>query len=206
MKPVVLLAICTLLSACSGQPARPTKLTPDSYPWTLRQPHAFGKDFLWQQRLTARTGRREDSLTVALQKRGNVVTLVGLTPFNTKAFVLQQDGDVVTFEALVNREMPFPPRFILIDIQRTYLPLPSDATTPHDGVQTLELAGERVQQTFVGGQLSERRFERLDGKPAGTLRIRYQGWWPNGATRKILLDNAWFGYSLVIETQSAVDL
>lgn len=206
MKLVVLLGICALLFACSGQPARPPKLTADSYPWTLRQPQAFGKNFLWQQRLTARTGHREDSLSVALQKRGNGLTLVGLTPFNTKAFVLQQEGDVVTFKALVNREMPFPPRFVLIDIQRTYLPLPGDATAPHDGVQTLELDGERVQQIYVGGQLSERRFERLDAKPAGTLRIRYQGWWPSGAPRKILLDNAWFGYSLVIETQSAVDL
>jgi len=170
------------------------------YPWRLREPAALGRDFLWQQRLTARTGAREDSLTVAVQKKGNTLTLIGLTPFQTKAFVLRQDGTDVQFQSFVDREMPFPPRFVLVDVQRAYLALAGDATPALVGHRSWPLDGEQVDEHYAEHQLTERRFRRLDGQPPGVVRIRYQGRWPGGAPKRVVIDNGWFGYTLTVET------
>lgn len=200
MKRLQALLWILVLTACSGQPVPRPKLTAEMYPWRLREPAALGRDFLWQQRLTAKTGQREDTLSVAVQKKGNTLTLIGLTPFNTKAFVLRQQGDDVQFQSFVNREMPFPPRFVLVDVQRAYLALAGDATPAQFGYKSWPLDGEQVEETCANHQLTERKFRRLDGQPPGVVRIRYQGYWPGGAPRRVVIDNGWFGYTLTVET------
>ncbi len=200
MKPALALLCSLALAGCSGQPVPRPKLTAEMYPWRLRDPSALGRDFLWQQRLTVKVGQREDSLTVAVQKRGNALTLIGLTPFNTKAFLLRQDGGEVQFQAFVNRELPFPPRFVLIDVQRAYMALATDATPAQFGYKSWPLDGEQIDEQYADHQLTERKFRRLDGQPQGTVRIRYQGRWPGGAPRRVVIDNGWFGYSLTVET------
>lgn len=198
---LISVGIAAWLWACSGQPARPPKLTDEMYAWTLRTPQALGADFLWQQRLTARFGPRSESIKVAVQKVADRLTIVGLTPFATKAFVLEQQGDAVTFKKMIDRDMPFPPRFVLVDLQRAYLPL--GPPHPADGESQEVLDGERVTQLFAKGQLIERRFARLDSQPRGEIVIRYSQYRDDGLPGRIVLDNKWFGYQLEVATLSA---
>lgn len=199
----LVLVTAVALAACSASvKAPPPVLTEAMYPWTLRPPSALPGDFLWQQRLTARFGEHENSLKVAVQKQGDHLVLVGLTPFGTKAFVLDQQGEAVAFTPYVDRKMPFPPRYMLIDVQRCYLPLGDPGKHPSDGEEKFELDGEEVTQTFANGHLTERRFRRIDGQPAGTIRITYRDW-TAGVPKHVTLDNRWFGYSLAIATLEA---
>jgi hypothetical protein len=192
-------------------------MTEAMYPWALRTPAALGKNFLWQQRLTARVGQQSNSLQVAVQKQGDTLTMVGLTPFNTKAFVLTQTGDAIEFKKFVDRDLPFPPRYVLIDFQRTWLALGvptlgalSEAgNPPEEAKEIITLDGEVLTQRVQGGKLVERSFARQSGdKPgeAAALTIRYSGYRADGLPGKIVLTNKWFGYELEIETLAAQPL
>ena len=197
----LLLLFVTLLLACSSAP-RPVKSQPldANYPWRLREPAELPGDFLWEQRLTAQSAHSGGSLRVAVQKRGNNLTVIGLTPFSTKAFVLSQDGQQIEFQTFTDRELPFPPRFILIDIQRTWLALGDVANRPWTGVETFVLDAETVKQTWRSGRLIERRFVRVDGVPAGEVVIAYTDWQADGMPKLARVDNWWFGYRLDVET------
>lgn len=171
------------------------------YPGELRAPGAVPGDFLYQQRVTARWGGGEArGFDAALQKRGDVLTLVGLTPMGTKAFVVTQTGDEVVLDNTSGQDMPFPPRYIMLDVQRVLFPW-LEGEPPHDGAREGEVGGERVVETWHEGELVERCFVRLDHQPEGRLCVSYEGWAPGeAAPRRAVLDNAWFGYRLEIET------
>lgn len=198
---VALSLACSLSVACSSAP-RPVRSQPlgADYPWRLRDPSELEGNFMWEQRLTAQSSHSGGSLRVAVQKRGNNLTVVGLTPFSTKAFVLTQDGQSIDFQSFTDRELPFPARFILIDIQRTWLNLGNGSTRPRTGVETFALDGETVRQTWQSGRLIERRFARQDGVPLGEVVIVYTDWQANGMPRLARVDNWWFGYRLDVET------
>ena len=53
-----------------------------------------------------------------LQKAPGTLTLVGLTPYGSRAFLLQQTKGDVQFTKYVPRDMPFAPTFMLLDIHR----------------------------------------------------------------------------------------
>lgn len=196
-----LLAVALLLSGCCLH-APQLALTPGSYPGTLASPSELPSDFLWRQRLTATYGDREDSFDVVLQKRGDELVLIGLTPFGTKAFVLTQTGTTIAFQPLIDQAAPFPPRFVLLDIHRAYFPaLPGPSATRPDGEHRAEVDGEEVVETWAGGRLQSRRFRRLDATPPGDLVVRYLAWSDDGLDPlTVVLDNGWFGYRLGVET------
>ena len=200
---IAALALAALLGACPGAQTRPTGATPlseDAYPWTLRPPTELPFDFMWRQSITARFGDRSERFDAVLQKQGDALTLLGLGPGNIKAFVLRQRGETVAFESFMDRGLAFPPRFVLIDVQRAYFPV--GVAPVGDGEVVTVRDGEEVTERFAGGQLRERRFRRFDGQPDGLIRITYEGW-EGGAPRRVHLDNGWFGYRLEIETVEA---
>jgi hypothetical protein len=91
---------------------------------------------------------------------------------------------------------------MLLDVQRVYFPwLAEDAATRGDGEYAGVVGEERVVESVRGGRLVERRFTRVDGRPAGTIAVRYE-WgrddW-HGPSRAVL-ENGWFGYGLAIDT------
>lgn len=208
---VVLAALFAAQLGCSAS-ARPRHgPTAKDYPWQLRKPADFGADFLWRQQLQARFGLRKLGFQAVLQKRGDALTLLGLGPAGSKAFVLKQTGTEVSFRSYMPRPLPFPPRFILTDIQRAYVQL-SDATPPRDGDRELALPGERLVETWRGGRLVRRRYSRINGKPKGWIEITYGaptasgGDGGGGGLGLVVLKNGWFGYELRIETLSAQQL
>jgi hypothetical protein len=130
--------------------------------------------------VTARYGEGETHrFDAVLQKQGDTLLLLCLTPLQSVAFQLRQTGTEVWFENRTGHEMPFDPRYILQDIQRAFFP-----QTDRDG--------EAVEEEHDGGTLRRRTFRRTSGDPPGTIEVRYDG-------PVVTLMNGWFGYELRIE-------
>lgn len=203
MLPVGLLAG---LAACAGVSTTPAQgeLLGVGYPGVLRAPETLPTQVLWRQRVTAFWGEGDErGFDAAVQRRGDTLTVLGLSPTGSVGFSIVQRGDDVELTNRMPERFPFPPRNVLLDVQRSFYPwLPGDpGDAPTDGERSGEVDGERVHETWRQGRLVERRFTRLDGEPAGTLRIRYT--WDRAdwsVPTHTELDNAWFGYRLEIET------
>lgn len=174
------------------------------YPGELISTEAMTQDFLARQRLEGKFGDREFKFDAVLQFRDGTLTVLGLTPFGTKAFVIEQTGTEVSFTSLIDREIPFPAEYMLQDIHRAWLwhkRLPWADQPPNEATPSAEIAGERVTETWTENGLVRRTFERLDGEPEGQIRIDYMGGHRTGRPAKhVILDNGWFGYRLEIET------
>jgi hypothetical protein len=200
-----------LLASCAGPP-RP-RLADADYPGELRPPAALPPDVLWQQRVTAIWGEGEQrGFDAAVQKQGETLTVIGMSPVGAPGFVLVLCCGNVALTNDSGMEMPFPPRFVVLDVQRVFYPwlAPAAGGVATDGEVVGTVGGERITERRTGGRLVERRFERLDGKPAGTIVVRYE--WgevpqsesnaPKQAPARATLDNAWFGYRIVIDTHT----
>lgn len=193
------------LAGCATGPQRPP-LTEAAYPGTLADSSALPNGLFLRQRIDARFGERTMSFSAVLQVDRGVLSLLALTPYGTRAFLIEQVGQSVRFTPYVDRELPFPPRFILVDVHRgLFFGLGQPARQPSpttDGERTFERDGERVTELWRGGKLLERRFERLDHEPKGVVRVSYgrEGFAPGQLPEQIDLDNGWFGYRLSIRT------
>jgi hypothetical protein len=199
-----ILALLAPLSGCaSGPPALP-RPRPEAYPGELLDSSGLPDGLFLRQRIGATFGEHEVSFEAVLQTDGGVLSLVALTPYGTRAFLIEQRGVDVKFTKFVDRELPFPPRFILLDVHRTLF-LRLSRTALADGLHVAERLDERIVERWHGGRLHERTFVRLDEKPTGTIRIVYHGGMLPGFTPpiRVELNNGWFGYRLWIETLQA---
>src|SRR5690606_15596231 len=126
--------------------------------------------------------------------------LIGLSPMKTPGFVVRLVDGNVELDNRSPEKIPFDPKYMIFDVQRAYYPwIPGEP--PRDGERTHRVGGEIVYERWQAGRLRERRFRREDGRPAGEIVIRYEGWADDlDAPRTTRLDNGWFGYALVIET------
>lgn len=196
-------ALLMFFGACAKEQAgseAPASLAETDYPGELAR-SLTGPDFMARQRLRGTARGREVGGEVVLQKQGEALTLIGMTPFGTKAFVAQQKAGETTVQVLAPEgKLPFPPRFMLLDVNRVqFIGLPGAPLA--DGTHRGELGEERVSEVWQGGALLERRFERADGRPAGAIVITYEGGMKDGVLPpRILLDNGWFGYQIAVET------
>jgi hypothetical protein len=197
-----------LFGACSRgkgeatppEAAGPANLSDADYPGTLA-PTLSGPDFLARQRLDGKIRDRTIHGEAVLQKQGEALTLIGMTPFGTKAFVAKQQGGQVENQVFAPEgKLPFPPRFMLLDINRVlFLGLPGAPLA--DGTHFGQVGEETVTEKWQGGALLERTFARKDGEPAGTIVIVYEGGMQGGKLpERLRLDNQWFGYTIVIDT------
>lgn len=194
----VSLVALALLAACAPRPHGPPSAPP---PGVLVSTRDIPGDFFFRQRVSARYPGREMSFDAVLQKQGDTLTLVGLTPFGTRAFVLQQRGTDVQFTAEMPDVLPFPPRYVLLDVHRTFFMTLAPTPAP-DGERTGAREGEELRERWSDGHLTQRSFRRLDGAPPGLVEVRYGDDGMEGLRppRTIELRNGWFGYALTITT------
>jgi hypothetical protein len=138
-----------------------------------------------------------------MQKRGDELTLLGLTPFGSRAFVIRQTGLDVMFQSFVPQTLPFPPKYILYDVQRVFFAFDAaDAAVP-DGERETVRGPEIVRERWSGGRIVRRTFRRTDARPAGEIAVDYEGGMaPGGAPpAHVAFVNGWYGYRLDITTQ-----
>lgn len=99
-----------------------------------------------------------------------------------------------------DQQPPFPPRFVLHDLQRALLPV-LDERPMADGEHRIELGDEVVTERWSGRRLLERRCRRRAPPPTGELVIAYAGGYTYGeAPGSISIDNGWLGYRVELET------
>lgn len=162
-------------------------------------------EFLWEQQLTARYGALSQSFGAVIQSADGELTVLGLTPFNTRAFAIEQRGYEFRFTNYVHRDLPFEPKSILIDIHRTFfvgVPRKAKADGRHEHVAL----GEKRVDEWRGGRLVKRTFERIDA-PGKLIEISYgEGYAPGAPPPLTVFKNGWYGYSLEVETTNVTAL
>jgi hypothetical protein len=179
------------------------------YPGTLQPASALPHELLWQQRITANWGEDgQRGFDAAVQKQGDALTVLGLSPVGAVGFAMILRGTTIELQNESGQELPFPPRFILLDVQRTFYPWLEPAIGG-DGARYGTVGDERVQELWRDGRLLERRFTRLDGEPAGAITITYD--WRGVEAQRVapmraVLDNGWFDYRLAVDTHTETRL
>lgn len=198
------LVLAALLASCG--PPRPTGPPPEypgalTEPEALRSPEGLGEAFALEQRVEAQYPDGTQSFRAVLQRTADRLVLVGFGPHGGRGFVLQQVDGEVEMESHLPEALPFPPDFMLRDIQRVWFgglqgPLP-------DGEHTESVGDEEIVERWEGGRLMERTYRQLDGVPEGELRATYEGGLgPDGPPQRVVWDNGWFGYRLILTTLS----
>ena len=196
MKRAVL-AAAALGLACAA--ARPRPELPD-YPGVLVRPSVVPGDFIRMQKLVAHFQGDTHSLEAVLQKKGDDLTLVALSPFRTRLFVLEQHGLEMKFTSSLPRELPFPPRYILYDVERVYFRGLNGAPLS-DGEHRGNLDGEQVREVWAGGRLLRRDFTRPD--LPGRIAIVYKPGMAGAVSPPLIeIDDGWAGLQLTITTLS----
>jgi hypothetical protein len=108
------------------------------------------------------------------------IVVLGLTPWQTRAFILRYDGQKLDFENFTHREIPFPPALILSDLQQVLWPvLPSTAQW-----RVEDDLHPRERRVYFRNQL--------------ITRIQYAG--QSAAQSDVMLRNLSYGYQLHIRT------
>src|SRR3984957_6161727 len=135
------------LAACASRVAQSPPLPP--YTGPLDFPVEGAEDFFDRQRIVASYEGHAFGFDAVLQKRGNELTLLGLTPFGSRAFIVTQKGADVSFQNYVGASLPFRPQYMLIDVHRVFLQTgpPGDAA-PYEGGRTFSSADENVTERW----------------------------------------------------------
>jgi len=199
-----LLALVVLGPACAHQEPPPAAAPPVA-PTAAEIPpaDALPGAFTVRQKLKATSGKGGGSFEAVLQKRPGKLTLVGITPYGSRAFLLEQTGGDVQFTSYIPRDLPFPPTFVLLDIHRvldTWLGAPPAGG---QGERSDRKMGEQIHERWQGGKLVERTFTRVAGDPPGVITVTYEGDGPSGLPAHVKLVNGRMGYEITIDTVAA---
>ena len=170
----------------------------------LPPPDAIPGTFALRQKLTASSAKGGGSFEAVLQKQPGKLTLVGLTPYGSRAFLLEQTKGDVQFTKYVPRELPFAPTFMLLDIHRVLGSWLGPPPVGGNGERSGQVGDETIRERWQDGKLSERTFTSAKSNPPGVITISYTGQGKsNGAANiatHITLQNARLDYRIVIET------
>ncbi len=169
-----------LLAGCAlrPQPAQPP--TPSLRYYPLLAPSSYEHTVVLDQMLEGEAKGRRFKLRIHIEIDAEQILVVGLTPWQTRAFVLRYDGVKLDFENATRHSMPFPPELMLSDIQQVLWP-----DLPNNG--SWRVTNERRSR--------ERRVYFQDQL---VTRIRYHA--DAATTGDVELSNASFGYRLYIQT------
>jgi hypothetical protein len=192
------------LAACGSTALPPTRQPVDPavvYPGTLLAPEALPPNVQWRQQITAYWPEGQRSFDVVFSKDGAVLQLIGLSPLGMPGFVLRLQGGKITVENRTGQEIPFSPRYVLLDAQRAFFPWFPESSA-QDGTRQATRNGETITEYWQRGRLQRRSFQRLDAKPAGEIVVTYSNWASEqDAPGEALLVNNWVGYRLRVVTQ-----
>jgi hypothetical protein len=188
-----------LLAAACGGGLHSQLLQPTRETGPLLPPAQIHADFVWRQRIDVRFKERRESFSAVIEKRGDHLILLGLTPFGSRAFALEQRGSRATFTPYIDIQLPFSPLYILADVHRAFFrglagaPL-SDGW--HEGVAD----DERIRERWAEGRLFEREYRSLDHS-GNMVSIQYrEGMLGFSPSPTIELTSRRFGYALTITT------
>lgn len=193
-------AACAHHGPAAGPPSASLPGAPPS-PGILPPPDAIPGTFTVRQKIIARSKHGNGGFEGVLQKQPGRLTLLGLTPYGSRAFLLEQSAaGGVKLTSYIPRELPFSPEFIVMDIHRVLDEWLGPRPTA-DGERAGTVHDERVVERWTGGRLTSRTFAPTSdpAHPITTISYETPGA-PESVTARVSLANARFGYSLIIET------
>ncbi|MBV1862739.1 MAG: DUF3261 domain-containing protein [Nannocystaceae bacterium] len=195
--PLFFFALSACVHASPPEPAPPSVGV--GYPGTLRDPATHEHNFMLRQHAKGNHEGGSFSFDAVVQKNGAELLVLVLTPYGSRALLVKQTGHDVQVETFIDRELPFAPESILLDVQRVFL---KGQPAPHEDGWTQSVSdGETVRERWQEGRLYRREFTRLDNVPPGVITVTYEGGFkPGSKPPSLTLDNGWFGYSLTLET------
>lgn len=203
----LLLLGASLPMACRSH--APTKTPKESesnelgpYRGPLVPPEDIPTDFVWQQRVSAFFGETKGAFDAILQKTGEELLVLGLTPFKTRGFALEQRGQTYEYEQFVPFDLPFSPEAVLYDIHRAFF-FELEGPFPSSGSRASSFEDETIVDTFADGKLIRRVFSSVSGTNEKLL-VDYAapGYAPLRPPSMTKLDNRAYGYRLEVETFS----
>jgi len=152
--------------------------------------------FMVVQRVRGKFGTQDVAFECVVQFSQGKLTITGITPYTTRAFVVEQDGLDVHAEAFMLRDVWFEPLQVLYDVHRTFFRgLPASQTNgAHEQVDH----GEFVRELWQGGHIVERRFHAL-ATSASLIVISFEGAPAPLIAPRVRLYNLHYSYWLEIE-------
>lgn len=196
-------SLLTAVTACRTPQPETAQRAPEVTTAALRPTTDMPFDFIWQQHVTAKWNGRCESFDAVLQKKGDELLLMGLSPMGMPGFVLKWGPAGLRFQNRTSHRLPFGPAYIMADIQRAYFPWLPPPRADFDGTRRGRHEDLAITEVYHRGRLASRSFRRADRSAEGVVAITYRNWGDgHDAPRHVVLSNGWFGYRLEIETVS----
>jgi hypothetical protein len=191
------LLLSLLLLACSHPKPPESPVPPYALRGVLRPTGELSPPFTVQQRIHGKYAGGDATIDCVVQLQNGKLTVVGLTPFGTRAFVIEQTGLEVRFQKFVDRDLPVEAETVLYDIHRVFFrTLPPRQS---DGVSEGQDNGDMVRERWVDGHIVERRFESLEGPVNNLVVVSFDGAPAPVIAPRVRITNAAFAYTLEIE-------
>lgn len=122
------LACAALLGGCRAPALRVTDIqVAKDASFDLMSPASLGQSISLEQIVEAKDGEREFTFHCLLEVDPEQLVLVGMTPFNTRAFTLTLTGESLTIDMAPGAQLPAEPSRILADLQLALWPDPQVA-------------------------------------------------------------------------------
>ncbi len=96
-------------------------------PGSLVPTQEIAGDWRIHERIRVRGERVDEAYGLVVEKTGDRLVLVGLTPFGATAFSLSQIGVEVESASKLGRALPVPPENVLRDFHRAHFLAPDDS-------------------------------------------------------------------------------
>jgi hypothetical protein len=158
----------------------------------------LGPPFMVEQQLSGQYGTQDVKLECVVQLSKGKLTVLGLTPFGTRAFSIEQVGTDVHFEQYVERDIPFDPVHVLYDLHRVFFRR-LRAVPGKNGMYAEQDHGEMLRERWDRGVLVERRYESLEGPVANIIIVTYEGPPAPVIARRVKITNVAYSYTLTID-------
>jgi len=187
--------LCVAALGCAGR-----KTLPETEP-VLPSPARLEANFFLRQAILARHERRSVMFEAALEKRDDVLRLVGLTPYGSPAFMIEQTGTEVRFINYVQVDLPFDPIHMLSDVHRVLIEGSGMGARLGDGNHNFESAAGSIVETWSDGRIVSRVFIDRDSTTE-LSRIEFRGARDPGSITSpfVILRDRTRGYELEIKT------
>lgn len=188
-------ALAVAATACSGPAPTPENIMAVADPGPLAPLEQMPTEFMLRQTVTASWGEEGDSQSfeAVVQQVGGLLTIVALSPAGQPGFIVTYDGTDFSMENHTDRELPFPPEFMVGDVQRVFYPWPA----PTYGEVT-------VAEETADSHPAQRTFIRIGEDGSETLTVTFSNWGELAPTQATL--ESWYGYTLRIETYEQIRL
>jgi hypothetical protein len=186
------------LAACASKQSPPPVEAPvdDDSAVLIPTGQLAAPPFMVLQRVRGKYGTQDVAFECVVQLSQGKLTVTGITPYATRAFVIEQDGVEVRSEAFMLRDVWFDPLQVLYDVHRAFFRgLPAAQT---NGVHEQLDHGEFVRELWQDGHLVERRFHALETS-ASLIVISFEGAPAPLIAPRMRLYNLHYSYWLEIE-------